>query len=407
MKLKKVLESDFTINLSHIDLDGFGSSYVVEQYVQKCCNPSQLLFQYNVDYGGILDALDEMSKTCLLAEREAGLIITDLNVSAKEIERIKQLFGDNWFIFDHHVNGTMEIYNEEGHYIIDEKRCATKITFDALRAFNDTFNILENNYDANDVSTHFDNRELNIFTTTVNVYDLYLRDSFFDFNLGTWFTKCIEQCPITTLDLKRNYIYNLFRAFYNVASVKQPQIEKRFIDFQFRYIAQTWKDHKDLKEKLNQIYPDLQLIARANSIMDYLELIPINVLFAYLEYLYIQQYIVFDNSKIMVFEGINSKVLNRIYDILFIDEANRQKVMINVTSKYKDSTSFSFRSKNKKAGQTAAAIGKICGPGANGGGHDNAAGGNIKRNTTKDEYLELLCNAYEYGEREKHNESRP
>ena len=64
----------------------------------------------------------------------------------------------------------------------------------------------------------------------------------------------------------------------------------------------------------------------------------------------------------MVFEGINSKVLTRIYDILFIDEANRQKVMINVTSKYKDSTTFSFRSKNKKAGQTAAAIAKIGGP---------------------------------------------
>ena len=38
MKLKKVLESDFIINLSHIDLDGFGSGYVIEQYVQKSCN---------------------------------------------------------------------------------------------------------------------------------------------------------------------------------------------------------------------------------------------------------------------------------------------------------------------------------------------------------------------------------
>ncbi len=396
--LKQVLESDFIINLSHVDLDGYGSGYVIQQYVEKCCKHYPTLVQYNVDYGGILGALDEMSKTCLLSHDKTSLIITDLNVSAKEISKIKELFGDNWIICDHHVNGEMDIYKEESHYVIDETRCATKITFDLLRSYNNVFGNTDND---------FDNRELNIFTTTVNVYDLYIRSSFFDFNLGTWFTKNIEQSPITNLDLKRNYVYNLFRAFYNNGAVKQPQLEKRFIDFQFSFIAKIWEDHDDLKSKLDQIYPDLQLLNNPRSIMDYLDLIPINVLFAYLEYLYINQYIVHDNSKMMVFEGINSKVLTRIYDILFIDEANRQKVMINVTSKYKDSTTFSFRSKNKKAGQTAAAIAKIGGPGSNGGGHDDAAGGSVKRNMDKDEYLELLGNAYAYAEREAHNESRP
>ena len=401
-QLQKVLDSEMVLHLSHNDLDGYGSSYVVYQYMMKVRdfkNTEQLFIQENEDYGKILDVINSWRDTYCQGY-DCGLLITDLNVNPKEIEAIKSIFGDKWYVIDHHTNGDMKILEYPDNCFIDKNSCATLLTFDVLRH-------LDRPEVSDDDPRNFDNRELNLFTSTVNVYDLYLRDSFFDFNLGTWFTKCIKQCPVVNKTLKKNYLYNLFTTFHSSGAVKQPQIEKRLVDFQYEFIKNTWKDHNELASVLEQIYPDLQLVTDKSSIMTYLELIPINVLFAYLEFLVIGTYIKYEDPNITIFEGINSDVLTRVYDILFTKEEYRQRVLINVTSKYKDLTTFGFRSKNGKSGQTAAAISKIGGPDAAGGGHNDAAGGSVKRNMDVFDYTELLCNAFNYGEREAHNESRP
>ena len=385
--LTNVLDSDIIIHLSHTDLDGYGSGLVVRDFFDARPEHGTLL-QYNCDYGHIMLFLEEIAEEYKdAAYAKISLLITDLNVCQEEILKIIEIFGDDrWFVIDHHVNGPMEILNYSECCIIDSKRCATKLTFDTLCEYLIRKGLTDE---------LFNTRKLNIFASTVNVYDLYLRQSFLDFNLGTWFTNIINTCLLEAPGLKRNYFYNVFNHFYASAHVKYPVMDKRLTEFNYQYIERSWSDHEELKFILTEIYPDLRFISGESgdcSLMELLELIPLNILFSYLEITNIQNYIIHEDDNMIVFNGIKSSVLTRMYDILFIYESNRQKVLVNVSNKYADKTTFGFRGKNKLAGKFASTFAL---KGHKGGGHDNASGASIDQKLSIEECVQILKDNFE------------
>lgn len=384
--LQNVLSADIVIHLSHTDLDGYGSGLVVHDFMNAVPEYGKL-FQYNCDYGQIMSFLEEMENEHKnTAYADISLLITDLNVCQEEILKIIEIFGkDKWFVIDHHVNGPMEIKNYPENCIIDKNRCATKLTFDTLCEYMTIHNLDE---------TDFNNRKLNIFSSTVNVYDLYLRQSFLDFNLGTWFTNIINTCLFETPGLKRNYFYNIFNQFYSSAHVKYPVLDKRLIDFNYHYVEKSWLDPEELKFILTQIYPDLKHITGESgdcSVMELLELIPLNVLFTYLEIKNIQNYIIYEDDNMINFNGLKSSVLTRLYDILFIYDANISKVMVNVSTKYDNKVTFGFRSKNGISGIFSSVFAD---QGHQGGGHDDASGASIEGKYSLEECVDILKKYY-------------
>ena len=380
-KLFDVLESDIVLHLSHTDLDGYGSGLVVRDFFEACPEHGKVL-QYNCDYGHIMPFLEEMQEEYKNQSYiNVGLIITDLNVCRDEISKIIEIFGHNWYVIDHHVNGPMEILNYPSNCTIDGSICATLLTFNTLVKYMKYHELDTEN---------FDNRKLNIFTSTVNVYDLYLRQSFLDFNLGTWFTNIINTCVLEAPGLKRNYFYNVFNQFHSSAHVKYPVLDKRLIEFNYQYIERSWPDHEELRFILTEIYPDLRLISgeRVNcSISELLELIPLNVLFTYLEITNIQNYIIHEDENMIIFNGLKSSVLTRLYDILFIYDTNRTRVLVNISNKYADMTTFVFRGKNKLSGKFASTFAL---QGHKGGGHDDASGASVKSKLSLPECIDML-----------------
>ena len=134
--------------------------------------------------------------------------------------------------------------------------------------------------------------------------------------------------------------------------------------------------------KMNTTYEEL--------LRECLDYIPMPVMLSYLEYLYINDYIKYEDDNMIVFNGISSKSLVNLYDILFIDDERVKKIMINVTVK-PYLTSFSFRSKNKMSGKLAA---KFAEDGQKGGGHDDASGASIDHKVDVEECIVLLKNYY-------------
>ena len=54
--------------------------------------------------------------------------------------------------------------------------------------------------------------------------------------------------------------------------------------FDYQYVEKSWTDHEELKFILTRIYPDLKHITGESgdcSLMELLELIPLNVLFTF------------------------------------------------------------------------------------------------------------------------------
>jgi hypothetical protein len=197
-------------------------------------------------------------------------------------------------------------------------------------------------------------------TSITDVYDLYRRDSFLEFNMGRWMTSIIKNCRFNVPELRRNYIYNIFSQFHNSCHIKYPVLEKRLVEFNLTYIMNTWRDHHKLVNFLFEIYPDLKIhlnkikmnTSYEECLRECLDYIPMPVMLSYLEYLYINDYIKYEDDNMIIFNGISSNSLVNIYDILFADNERVKKIMINVTVK-PYLTSFSFRSKNKMSGKLA------------------------------------------------------
>ena len=113
-------------HLSHIDNDGYGC-----QMLTTLSHPNVKM--YNVNYGDINKAIEEIAIDIKKEDGKVLFLITDLNltdVDAKAVDKLKGGLVDV-FLFDHHVDK----FNNSDHYdwyYLDTTKSATMIVYDWL-----------------------------------------------------------------------------------------------------------------------------------------------------------------------------------------------------------------------------------------------------------------------------------
>lgn len=151
-------------HLSHTDLDGYGCQMVTNRYFES-------IKFYNSNYGKeINERFNEIFNDIQNEGFEKNIIlITDLNLTpeqAKEFDSKVMNTNANIMILllDHHKSG-QNCAQEFDWYFLDDKRCATKITYDFF------------------ASIYGEDKKLSKFVDVVNAVDIWLEDKE-EFELG-------------------------------------------------------------------------------------------------------------------------------------------------------------------------------------------------------------------------------
>ncbi|QOQ98067.1 DHH family phosphoesterase [Helicobacter winghamensis] len=128
-------------HLSHIDLDGYGCQMVSREFYRQAFKECNLHF-YNANYGKEVAARLEQIYKSIKAQSigsKAHILVSDLNLTLEECERLTQVvlelnlsgFSVTFELLDHHKSG-QECAQKYAWYVLDTKRCATKIVYDTL-----------------------------------------------------------------------------------------------------------------------------------------------------------------------------------------------------------------------------------------------------------------------------------
>ncbi len=147
-------------HLSHIDLDGYGCQLVAKNYFEN-------IEFYNSNYGKEIEhRLKTLMANIQKENIECMILITDLNLTrdqAKNLDEwVKTKDNVTILLLDHHITGKFcsQTYD---WYFLDDKRCATLITYEYFSF----------KYGANE--------ELELFSKVVNAVDIWKdRDQYFE-----------------------------------------------------------------------------------------------------------------------------------------------------------------------------------------------------------------------------------
>ncbi len=139
-------------HLSHIDLDGYGCQLITKEYFKD-------INFYNSNYGNeISQKIEQIILDIEKDDKDTALVlITDLNLTLQQAsyldKKLKESEKDiELLLLDHHKTG-LECSQKFQWYKLDEKRCATKITYDyfskkfypndKLKKFSDVTNAID------------------------------------------------------------------------------------------------------------------------------------------------------------------------------------------------------------------------------------------------------------------------
>ena len=124
-------------HLSHIDLDGYGCQLVSSEFYKTRASK---IFFYNANYGKeVLARLEQIVRDIKNNKEESHILISDLNLTMSECDELKKEILElnlsgyqvSYELLDHHKSG-QECANKYEWYVLDTKRCATKIVYDTL-----------------------------------------------------------------------------------------------------------------------------------------------------------------------------------------------------------------------------------------------------------------------------------
>ena len=328
-KLKTFDKRTLLVHVSHNDMDGFGSTHVVNKFM-----PERLMIQDNTNYGEIISKLTEIGYG-----QNINLLITDINLTMEEAQFIDENYND-WCVIDHHGTGQAVAEAYSLNYFLDTGSCGTLQTFDALNSF-------EYNEDIN----------LEDVCVLINAYDIYLTDSPL-FRKGMLLANYVKSNSFQFKTLTHNYMTFLFDEVANF--ILEHGVQETEIQYQRLFL--------NYLKTLN---------SKANGIVKEPELIPSNVQVAMLHEPLIRNKITFANDKFVIFENVSTSITQYVNELLFEKEfAN--KVLINLNKK----GFVAFRSINEQASKYAVLAG--------GGGHPNAGGANLNLEKDEDGRLKLL-----------------
>ena len=322
----KHLNGHYVINISHNDLDGYGSSYILNKAVRV--NEA-----VHVNYGEIRQALQKVGS---IINEHLFIVITDLNLNKDEFEYLHCNFK-NWLVIDHHGGEYPEFLSKEypNNYILNTSISATKGTF---------------NYFKEDLRSFFKFNDMISFEKLVNIINAY----------DMW----DEQNPLFT---KGMLLTTQIRGnIFEIPKIKDAFIKDFIIgSLGFELLNHTvWGVEKDI----NHMAMDYITLTYGNKDNNYIydENLPLDIKYAYMHKNDIKDFITFENDDFYIIENISTKITQYTNKFFFEDEKYKDKVSINFNN-YKGT--IAFRSTNEKSRGLA----QKC----NGGGHLNAAGGSI------------------------------
>ncbi|MBX7490423.1 DHH family phosphoesterase [Helicobacter turcicus] len=128
-------------HLSHIDLDGYGCQMVSNEFYKSAFKDCGLHY-FNANYGReVGERLEQIYKRIKAQNigSKAHILVSDLNLTLEECEKLAQVvlelnlsgFSVTFELLDHHKSG-QECAQKYVWYVLDTKRCATKIVYDTL-----------------------------------------------------------------------------------------------------------------------------------------------------------------------------------------------------------------------------------------------------------------------------------
>lgn len=110
-------------HLSHTDLDGYASQFVTRHYFEN-------IYYFNSNYGREIE--EKFGTITSLANKGDIVLITDLNITLTQCEKFQKIcdeMGLKLFLLDHHQSGA-ECEENFAWYLLDNSKCATKISYD-------------------------------------------------------------------------------------------------------------------------------------------------------------------------------------------------------------------------------------------------------------------------------------
>ncbi|MFQ6342102.1 DHH family phosphoesterase [Campylobacter sp. VTCC 70190] len=155
-------------HLSHTDLDGYACQFIVNFYFKNVSfYNSNYGKEINENFNTILNDIEKDGK-------KAIILITDLNLTPAQCEEFDKICKEKnikIFLLDHHQSGE-ECAKKYAWYLLDTKRCATKMVYDFFSKI------------------CVANLELSNFVNVVNAVDIWLSEDK-NFELGKVFLALI------------------------------------------------------------------------------------------------------------------------------------------------------------------------------------------------------------------------
>lgn len=185
-------------HLSHTDLDGYACQFIVNFYFKnvKFYN-SNYGKEINENFNSIIGDIEKDENF-----GKAIILITDLNLNlnqCEEFEKICKEKNTKIFLLDHHQSGE-ECAQKYSWYLLDSKRCATKIVYDFFSK----------------ICTPV--LELSKFVDVVNAVDIWLSEDE-NFELGKVFLGLIA----------------------NAKEINRVMFKESQIDYMFFLLDKAWK----------------------------------------------------------------------------------------------------------------------------------------------------------------------
>ena len=211
--------NEYTIfSLSHIDLDGYASQFLLKE------NLETKIHYYNSNYGNEIDkVLSNMFKKMKYIKEKKLLIITDLNLTTSQCLSLDNLRNDNFeiILIDHHITGKSSSEKFEW-YFLNPNYCSTYLVNQFLK---------ENNLITKENQYFYDK-----FSSFVNSTDLYIENDI-DFNKANYLSDIVFNDKIVNnIDTVLNFKYKM----YMIRSLsKQFIIENKTLSDVENYIYKT------------------------------------------------------------------------------------------------------------------------------------------------------------------------
>jgi len=335
--LNNLTKNDIVVHISHIDLDGYGATYIVKKYIEKSV---LTLIQDNTNYGKIISKLKKLN-----VQHNIKVLITDLNLTLDECVELDNMC-DSWCVIDHHVTGNASA-DKYPNYYLSTSKCATMLTNNLLYLSKLESNVSNNTSDS-----------LNDIADLINTYDLWNKSDLVKFRKGIFVSDLIYNMPFEIKQLRYEYVNFIFETI--IPFILENGVRESSIHYNRLFMF--W---------LNNLY-DLEFLRD--------DTIPNLVKTALLHVKYIDTKLVHETEEYNIYSNISSKVTQYLFDEMFTMEKYKNKILINLDEK---KGGVAFRSCNEKANILAVKAG--------GGGHPNAGGAKLKYEELQDKtFLDVL-----------------